>query len=115
MEMELSDLGNDVVKVMLSGRLDTAGVGRIETRFTAALVPLGRNVIVDLSRVEYIASMGIRMFLQVARSLKQNQAKLALYAPQQLVNNVFEAAHLRYVMLICADAEEASAAVRTSA
>ena len=113
MQMELSDIGNEVVKVILSGRLDTAGVGRIETRFTAALVPRGRHVIVDLSQVDYIASLGMRMFVQVNRALKQRQAKLALYAPQQLVNNVFEAVRFRDVVPICADADEASVAVRT--
>ena len=40
----------------------------IENCFVAATVPGGQSAIVDLSRVEFVASMGIRMFVSVART-----------------------------------------------
>ena len=39
----------DVRKVVLMGRLDTKGVDLVETRFGAAIVPNGKNTIVDLT------------------------------------------------------------------
>ncbi len=44
-------------------------VDEIKTRFIAAVVPVGNNAVVDLSRVEFVASMGIRMLVSTARSL----------------------------------------------
>ena len=49
MEMQHSDVG-EVRKIVLAGRLDTAGVDQVETKFGAAIVPAGKNTIVDLSR-----------------------------------------------------------------
>ena len=66
MEMQHSDVG-DVRKVALAGRLDTAGVDRIETRFGAAIVPAGKNTVVDLTEVTFLASMGIRMLIATTR------------------------------------------------
>ena len=43
-----------------------------------------------MSGVDFIASMGIRMFITVARSLALRHAKLALYGAQSMVNRVFE-------------------------
>ena len=46
------DLGNNTVKVTLTGRLDTPGVDQVQTRFFAAMIPTGHNAIVDLSGVD---------------------------------------------------------------
>jgi anti-sigma B factor antagonist len=110
--MEVNELGEDLVNVKLAGRLDTPGVDRIELRFTALLVPSGKSAVVDLSGVQFVASMGIRMFISVARSLRTKKAKLALYAPQELVSEVFENASLRDLLPVCANEAEAVAAVR---
>jgi anti-sigma B factor antagonist len=111
-EMEVTELDPNLINVRLAGRLDTPGVDKVELRFTALLVPSGRNAVVDLSGVSFITSMGIRMFISVARGLMARKAKLALYAPQELVNEVFDNASLRDILPICATADEAVAAVR---
>ena len=110
--MDVRDLSEDVVDVRLAGRLDTLGVDKIELRFTAALVPKGKNAIVDMSGVPFVTSMGIRMFISVAKSLQAKQARLALYAPQELVSEVFENASLRQLFPICSDQAEALTAIQ---
>ena len=77
MEMQHSDIGN-VRKVVLTGRLDTAGVDLIETRFGASIVPAARNTVVDISEVTFLASMGIRMLISTTRSLSRKGGKIAL-------------------------------------
>ena len=94
MEMEVAGLDNGLTKIVFSGRLDTPGVDRVEARFVAAVVPGSKSAIVDISGVEFVASMGIRMFITVARSLALRKAKLALYGAQSMVNEVFEHVHL---------------------
>ena len=112
MEMQISDLAGDLKKVTFNGRLDTPGVLGIETQFVTGLVPAAKSTIVDLSQVEFLGSMGIRMFISVARILRDKQAKLALYAPQRMVNEVLESASVGEILPVCGDASEATAAVR---
>ena len=110
-EMKIDELGGNQVKVILKGRLDTAGVDRIQTRFLAALVPGGRNAIVDLSRTDFVASMGVRMFITAARALLNRNARIVLYAPQPLVREIFDSASLDNIVTICRDEAEAVAAM----
>ena len=113
MEMDISDLGENTIKIGLNGRLDTPGVDQVETRFTASVVPDGRNAVVDMTNVEFIASMGIRMFISVARSLSAKDAGLALYASQDLVNEVFDTVSLHDIIPVCGSQDEALAALKS--
>lgn len=113
MEMDITDLGDHVKKIKLNGRLDTPGVDQVETRFTASVVPGGNSAVVDLSGVEFIASMGIRMFIAVARSLNAKHAGIALYAPQDLVKEVFDNVSLGDIVPICATEDQALASLKS--
>lgn len=112
MEMEIKELENNVRNVTLTGRLDTTGVLGIETRFVTGLVPGAKHAIVDLSKVDFIGSMGIRMFISVTRTLRDKKAKLVFYSPQPRVNDVLDSASFREIAPVCADAAEAVATVR---
>jgi anti-anti-sigma factor len=105
--MEISEIGDNRVKVTLKGRLDTPGVDRIEGRFVAHLVPRRRHAIVDLSQVEFITSLGLRMFISTARTLSRDRAQLVLFAPQEPVREVFDSVSLGDLIPICADETEA--------
>ena len=109
MDLEFVDLGNNVVRAVLRGRLDTPGVDRVETRFAAGIVPHGRSAIVDLSEVSFIASMGLRMFISVARVLARKQGRMVLLAPTPLVNEVLVNAALEQVIPIARDEPHALA------
>ena len=111
MKMDISEDAG-VVKVGLVGRLDTPGVDAIETRLTAALVPRAARAIVDLSGVEFIGSLGLRMFITIARALTRKSGKMVLYAPQGFVAQVLETAALDDIIPVEPDAETALAAVR---
>ena len=90
MYMDISPLADKLVKVTLVGQLDTPGADSIETRFLASLVPNANNAIIDMSGVDFISSMGIRMLVAAARGLKMRQAVLAMYGVQAQVNQVLE-------------------------
>jgi anti-sigma B factor antagonist len=109
--MNVSNLGVQLVKVALVGRLDTTGVGRVETQFIARLVPGANSAIVDLSQVDFVSSLGLRMLVSAAMGLKTRQAKLVLYGVQRPVLQVFEAVALNKIMQICSDEADALAAI----
>ncbi len=106
LEIEVTYTAN-IARVKLRGRLDTPGVDRVEAKLTSAVVPEGRNAVVDLSEVSFIASMGLRMFIGLAKALKRNNAKLVLFAPQSQVNEVFNTVVMREIMPIVVDEAEA--------
>jgi anti-sigma B factor antagonist len=110
MEMKVKDARDGVVDVALIGRLDTPGVAGIELSFTATLVPRAARAVVDMSGVEFIGSMGIRMFISVARALSKKQGKLVLYGPQPLVKEVFNTVALGEIISVQSDAAGALAA-----
>ncbi len=107
--MTVVSLGDRVVKVTLVGRLDTQSVGRVETQFIAHLA--ADNAIVDLSGVDFVASMGIRMLVSAAKTLRTRKAKLALYGAQPRVLQVLEAVSLQQIVPICPTEAEALATV----
>ncbi|HUK32290.1 MAG TPA: STAS domain-containing protein [Vicinamibacterales bacterium] len=111
MTLEIIPLGDKHVKVALEGRLDTPGVDRIETRFLASLVPNATNAIVDMSQVDFISSMGIRMLVTAAKSLKMRQATLAMYGMQDQVNQVLELMAIHQMIPTCVTEAEALAAI----
>jgi len=74
MKMDITE-DDGVVKVGLVGRLDTPGVDAVEPRFTAAVVPRGALAVVDLSGVEFIGSLGLRMLITIARALSRRTAR----------------------------------------
>jgi anti-anti-sigma factor len=76
MKMEIADTADGLVNVTLAGRLDTPAVLRSEPDLVASLVSRGARAIVDLSRLEFVSSMGMRMFITIARDLAQNNGKL---------------------------------------
>jgi anti-sigma B factor antagonist len=110
-EIEITQLSDDLVKVVFKGRLDTPGVGSVETRFVGAVVPGGRNALVDLSQVEFVGSLGVRMFISVARSLGMKRARLVLMSPQAQVRQVFDHVSLSDLIPICLDEAEAQRAL----
>jgi anti-anti-sigma factor len=111
MQMQVAELGPRLVKVTLVGRLDTPGVDSIETRFLAALVPNAKSAIIDMSQVDFISSMGIRMLVSAARSLKLRQAALSLFGVQDRVNELLALVSIQQIIPICKSEAEAHTAV----
>ena len=88
MELEIKNQSDQITHLALRGRLDTAGVGQVELRFTAHTVPRAKPLLVDMSEVTYIASLGLRMLLTVAKALNLRGVKMVLLSPQPAVQQV---------------------------
>ena len=112
MKMEIADTADGLVNVALVGRLDTPAVARIEPDLVASLVPRGARAIVDLSGLEFVSSMGLRMFITIARDLAGNNGKLVLYSPQPWVNVMFGTASLHSLISVRPDAASAAITAR---
>lgn len=112
MEMAAIELAGGVTCIRLTGRLDADGADRIDVAFTANVVTVGRNALIDLSGVTFVASMGIRLLLAAARGLSRKGAKMVLFGAQDLVQNVLEQAAIDQIIPVVATEAQALEALR---
>lgn len=69
----------------LIGRLDLAGSEQIELKFTTIVATRAKPTLIDLSQLEYITSLGLRMILSSAKTLRSKSAKMVLLKPTNQV------------------------------
>lgn len=82
MELRVVERREDIAHVELDGRLDVAGMHSIEIEFFAQTAGRERPAIVDLSRVEFVASRGVGMLFNCAKSLDRGGNMMVLVNPQ---------------------------------
>lgn len=90
MTIDTLESGNRCVR--LAGRLDIAGMQAVDLQFTAHVAGSKHSVLVDISGVDFIASIGIRMFFTNARTLALHGAKMVLLNPQPMVEQTLKLA-----------------------
>lgn len=109
MRLDSIDLSDNTLQLSLDGRLDLEGTQSIEQKFSFAATVRPLNVIVDLSAVSFLASIGIRMLLTAARAQASRGGKVILAAPQDSVRKVLEAAGVDQLVPITHDLDGARA------
>ena len=95
-----------VTKLNLRGRLDAAGAEVIDATF-AQLAGAQERLIVDLSRVSFIASAGLRTLIAGARGLIARQGKMVCLDPDPLVEQVLVRSGVDRLIPVCRDLSEA--------
>jgi anti-anti-sigma factor len=115
MDLQVQQLADGIDRVKLAGRLDSAGVEAIDHRLSALTATQAARVLVDLSQVSFLASIGIRALLTNARALRQRGGRMALLSPQSLVEEVLRVTGIESMIPIFHDLEEASAALKAPA
>ena len=111
MNISEEQLGNQLFKINLSGRMDIEGVGGIETRFSGMTASPRMAIIVDMSAVPFMSSIGIRALLLNAKAVEQRGGKFALLNPDQNVRSVLASSGIDQLIPICEGLDEAIAKV----
>lgn len=111
MQLESKNLPGNVTQLVLTGRLDFDGAEAIEKDFAAAAAEHRALVVVDLSGVTFLSSIGMRLFIKSARAQKSRGGKLVLAAPQPLVRKVLETTGIDKVIPLSSDVESARASI----
>ncbi len=70
-----------------------------------------RSVVIDMARLTYISSAGLRVILQMVRRMQRQDAKLALCSLSKEVNDVFNTSGIAQIVDIRPSRAEAIAAV----
>jgi anti-anti-sigma factor len=85
-----SELQGDVARVTITGELDIATVPRVQEAVDAALGQGARNVIVDLSRLGFVDSSGLRLFITLSERAPAEGWSLGLIRPPEPSFSVFQ-------------------------
>ena len=110
MKLSTETLPGDVTKVILEGILDIAGSQEIDLRFSV-VAGANKAVVVDLSAVTFVASIGIRTLLTGAKAVHSRGGKLVLLNPSSAVEKVLKVTGVDTLMPIFHDADAAIQAV----
>ena len=115
MELTVEELAGGLRCVRLAGRLDLKGTQEVDLKFTALVAGTKQSVIVDMAGVDYIASIGIRMFISNVKALASVGAKMIILKPQKMVDDVLRMAGLDAIIPIHQDLAAAAAAIKGGA
>ena len=110
MEMQVTAISPVSARIVLTGRLDLAGSAKIDLPFNAA-AGSNRNILVDMSGVTFVASIGIRTLVLGAKTVQRRGGRLLLIGPQAEVEQVLEMTGVLDLLPVVRDEAEAMAAI----
>ena len=90
MDLQYSELDTGIRIIKLSGKLDLNGTYAVEVDFVRHCTGSDLRVIVDLSKVTYLSSIGIPMLINSAKLVIRNGGRMALLSPQKAVADVLK-------------------------
>jgi anti-anti-sigma factor len=115
MELTTEQLPDGIQKIALVGRLDSAGAQEIGLRFTSLTTTGSARIVVDLSAVSYLASVGIRTLVTGGQALARHGGRMAIANPQPPIERVLKLARVDSFIPIYADLGKACADLSQSA
>ena len=109
--IEVSELDGGVTKVTLSGRIDFAGAQAIDAPMKA-VAAASKSVVIDLSGVEFIASMGLRILIMCAKTIHSGSGRVVLLGAKKGVADVIHMSGIdELIPVFDTEADAISAAV----
>jgi stage II sporulation protein AA (anti-sigma F factor antagonist) len=110
LELSATQIEGGVTLIELRGRLDIQGAAAIQLEFNAT-ASSRTALVVDITAVDYVSSLGIRMLLAVGKEIAARHGKMALLRPQPAVAGVLHTAGIDRLIPVYETREAAIKAV----
>lgn len=104
---------DDVLIIELPARLDAAGIATIEQELADTINRHRGKVLADMSEVNFVASLALRMLLTNLRTIQPLGGDLRLYGLQPQIAEIFRKSRFDTLFKIYPDRETALAAYRS--
>lgn len=88
MKTTLKEENNELV-MYFDGRLDTAASPVVEKDIQPLLESDNKNIVLDCTKLEYISSSGLRLFLSVLKNAKAKGNHVYIIGVSNDIRNVF--------------------------
>jgi len=106
MDITISKFGDIGTRVVLAGKLDTAGAERIAAPLAEA-AGARNNIVVDMVAVDFITSIGIRELVRAAKAVARASRILVLLDPNPVIRQILVTAGLTDLLPIVRSEDEA--------
>ncbi len=110
MDWNIVKLDNGVTLVELTGRMDVQGALKADPAF-AAISQDTKRLIVDLSRLDFLASLGIRTLVSTCKTIRAKDGYMELFDPQPNIAQVLRSSGIDTIIPIAKDRATAEADV----
>jgi anti-anti-sigma factor len=111
MDMQVIQADDEITHVVLDGRFDIQGAQEVDSRF-GELAKSGKALVVDLSKVSFLASLGVRTLMLSAKTLISRGAEMAVSGANENVEKVLRTTGFNEVAGIYPDYESAARTLR---
>lgn len=110
MQIEQSELANGILKLTLVGDLDIAGAGQAELTF-GVIAGSRDKVLVDMSGVGFMASIGVRLIVSTAKPILRRGGKMAIMGANEAAARVLASTGVDTIVPVVDDEAAALAAL----
>jgi len=107
MDIAIERLDSGIKKISLRGRMDIEWTNQIDLRLSAETSVERASVVVDLTEVEFMASVGIGALVRSYKALKLRGGRMVLLNPQKVVELVLDRTLVNTLIPICYDLKTA--------
>ncbi len=115
MPIAFDDVNEHFRRIAISGRLDIVGTDEIALRFTSLSATAAKSIVVDLSAVTFLASIGIRAFVSNAKAVQGRGGKMVLFVGDNaIVSKTLEATGIDTLIPMFSNLAEADQAATAS-
>jgi anti-anti-sigma factor len=102
----------DVVFVEITGRVDSVTAPKLQTVVEGVIAQKDRKVVVDMRRLEFVSSAGLRVLLLLAKQMKALSGKVAFVQGPEAVMSVLKLSGFLAMLVVKPTMAEAMAAVQ---
>jgi anti-sigma B factor antagonist len=78
MSISHTDVGDDLRKIVILGRLDLTGTESVAGELEKLAAAPKKGVVVDVSSLKFLASLGIRALLKSAKTVQERGGRMVL-------------------------------------
>ena len=115
MELTYEDSAEGIRLIRLTGRMDVEGTHDIDLKFTSVASCQKLFVLVDMSAVEFLSSLGLGTLVRSAKAQMSRTGMLVLFSPRPAVARVLEATQIDQIVPVFYDLDEARRALAPNA
>ncbi|HLR12431.1 MAG TPA: STAS domain-containing protein [Burkholderiaceae bacterium] len=102
-----TDKKDDALIAVVAGQVNSANAADLESQMLACVAGGEYQWVVDLGRLDYISSAGLRVILMLAKRLREQDGGLVLCNLQSHVHEVFEVSGFLTILQVTDDRAQA--------
>lgn len=106
-----NNITDNYKEILLNGRLDTKTVADCEQDILAEIDDHHQNFLLDCSKISYVSSSGLRVFLKLQKMISAKKHTLTLHSMPEHIYEIFKMCNFTTIFKIVDTKDEAVAGI----